>query len=226
MKQLLIGLFLLLSYTLKAQVISCPLPSAGNNAQYVDTLGALKTRIGNHRCFAYAYGIDSLRDGRGGVYMYDTALTNAHDGFLYIQPGFGSACPQAKGRWARANQSVLQYPQGKLFKIAGGYKVFIGSGTMSGSSNDVTLNLTTDNTAGGPNIFSGANLMAFANIDMTTIPLANNAQPAGVTYASNKKTVTFRFSYTAAATVLGISVLSLPGSIPAGTPYRYIVHGD
>lgn len=104
------------------------------------------------------------------------------------------------GQWSAlsallsAMGAKTSYAQGNLYTI-GPFRVFLGTATTDASANSVaTLNLTTDNTAGGPAIFS--------TIDFH---FAQSVNPA----ASITAGVTTNFS-----AITGVKVLSYLNTVP------------
>lgn len=222
MKQLF--LFGLIICTLSAGA-QCPVGNVGSTIRTVDTAGALRGFYGNHRTLAVVYGKDSLRDGLGSNYMFDTASVAADDGYLHIVPGQYLGCPIPKGRWERVIQSPLVYPQGSLYKLPGGLRVFIGNLTTSSASNNVTVNLTTDNTPTGTSFFTSSTVISEAVANPSGFPVGSTAKFAGGSIPAGNKTATFTFEYSSLVTVALVGNLLQLGTMPSGTPIKYIVQG-
>src|SRR5687767_12683964 len=69
---------------------------SGGSAQWADTIADLRSMSGtSQHSFAIVYGYNSIGDGGGGVFYWDSASTAVDDGGLV----FGSFSPS--GRWRR-----------------------------------------------------------------------------------------------------------------------------
>lgn len=213
MKHLLFTLLIGLSLAGKSQ--QCPPFFMGSTQLYVDSVGALKDYAANHKGFAYPFGKDSIRDGKGGVFMFDTASLAVHDGDNVVQPGYSSVCVRAKGRWLRVNVNRIPLPQGSLMQIAG-EKRLSGTATMD-ASGEATINLTTDNTAGGTALFNNIAFVGLTAIRNSNLPNDIVVGDVKVIGTSNK-TITVKFA-------TGPAVLALL-SPPTGTVFRFYIVGN
>lgn len=112
-------------------------------------LAALKASAGKPDTLTILMYRAAPSDGLGGTYYWDAASTEAEDSTYLniIAPATGA------GRWKRIIARVTVLPQGVLVSN-NGVKTLYASASVVGSAGQATLNLTTDNTASGPAIFS------------------------------------------------------------------------
>lgn len=182
----------------------------------VNTMADLKKFKGEHNAYAYMTGKDSIADGQGGSYRYDTASTTTADNYNVIQ-----VTGVTKGRWIRANQTTINYTQGTIFKI-GPLKIFTGMATIAGGNGEVLINLTNENTANGTAFFTNvlfASAMAEQASSNSNDVVIGNVKNIG----AGNKTITFRFATGATVSVLGAASLRVAGN---GLNVRYIVLGN
>lgn len=115
----------------------------------VNLLADLKTQPVAADTPIFVTGINTLRDGKGGFYIWDAASTTAEDTVYYntVQSSVTST-----GRWVRVFQRTITLPHG-ILNINGGVKTFYATAnTVSGGT--AKINLTLDNTTTGPSIFN------------------------------------------------------------------------
>jgi hypothetical protein len=226
MKKALLALTFIISLT--AGKSQCPLGSIGSVWVAVDTAGVLKNYYANNRSFAYVYGRDSVNDNLGGAYRFSDTSTMPHDGYLSIQPGYGSACPMSIGRWLRANQSSLSVPQGTVFTQPGGLKILMGTTTTSAGADSVRVNLTWDNTITGIPIFRSTVVLPQSQIDQSGFPAGTKSKPAGGRLYNGNKIASFKYEVNSIVTItilgVGTQVLT-PALMPGGHTVTYLIIG-
>jgi len=89
-------------------------------------------------------------DGLGGTYYWDAASTDAED-LAYLNTVAVSGI--TTGRWKRLSTRVTVLPQG-ILTVNGGVKTLYATATVAGTAGQAALNLTTNNVATGPAIFT------------------------------------------------------------------------
>lgn len=166
-------------------------------------------------------GRDSVGDGKGGFYRWDSTDTTSAQDDTYLNV-VTSSVNGATGRWVRVFQRARNTTGGVLVNI-GGVKTYFTSGTTDSSGN-ITINLTEENTSGGTALFT--NIMSIQANPQTN---ANGPSDAVQSYrkslSTNLKTTTFGF-YKANALTITLGLLYSPfASVGAGVPVQFRVEG-
>jgi hypothetical protein len=181
----------------------------------VNTVAELKQYPGAHNAYAYMTGRDSIADGLGGNYRYDTSSTATADDYNIVQ-----VTGVTKGRWMRANQNTFIYTGGTVFKI-GPLKIYVGATTI-GSNGETTINATTDNTTNGTAIFTNIFFATGQAISNVTTP---NEIVTGMTksISANKKQVVLKFGTGNLVSILGAVTVT---AAPNGVQQQFLIIGN
>lgn len=163
----------------------------------------LKQYRGNTKNFTYVMGMDSLNDGQGGAFRWDSSSTVTPDDYNFIQ-----ANNVAIGRWIRANQNRMQLLQGMLFRSGGMTTLYLDS--VTNSNGQILVNLTTNNTSTGTAIFK-ANIIEISITPMQASAAANARTFGSATISADRKTAVVQLTSSNETTVglLGLTTLTI-----------------
>lgn len=185
----------------------------------VNVLTDLKTLAINTNSTVFMVGRNTVADGLGGFYQWDSTSVVAED-TTYLNVIQSNNI--TTGRWLRIFQKSKSYPQGTLVNN-GGVKALYISGTTD-INGEVTINLTDDNTATGNALFTEV-WVTTAQSTTTASSVSNAVQSYRKSLAVNLKTVTFGF-YKANALTITLGLLYNPfSSIGAGTVIQFKIEG-
>lgn len=187
---------------------------------FVNTLPDLRTLLPTQDRVYFLLGRDSIYDGKGGFYRYDSTSTDTVEN--YYMNVLGSNLSTV-GKFKRIFAKTFALPGG-ILSINAGIKTYYCTGTTN-SSGEITINRTVDNTSNGASIFTeiwGTTIMPVA---IATGPAeAVQSYPRTAPAVSNK-TVTYGF-YKANAVTVTVGLLLTPvASIGAGTSVNFIIVG-
>lgn len=163
---------------------------------------ALRDQVEADGTYTYFMGLFADQDGIViGDYVYHSASTETSDDYNVVKP---DAVDDSTvfGRWIRMYRSEIRYAHGVLHRPSSSLKTFMADVTV-GSSGEVTLNLTEENTSGGTAFFPNAIR------DINVIAIRNISTPIDVPWGSVKsigsgnKTITFKCADAVALALLG-----------------------
>jgi|GEM_PF-5069737 len=202
--------------------------AAAREVRVASSLADLKAMTPTATGLVLLMGKTASSDGLGGTYYWDSASAEAEDA-TYLNVVVSTALGVTAGRWRRIIAKTTVLPQGTLV-VSGGVKTLYATATVVGSAGQATLNLTTDNTATGPAIFSEI----WANLSDVkppiTVTVIEDTPACSVQSETTKQTV--HVATRGNKTTLGSTLLALTGLVitslryaPAGTVLRITVTG-
>lgn len=186
--------------------------------QIVNTVADLRLLNPATNQIALMVGKTLVGDGLGGFYRWDSTATGAEDTYM----NFIISTVNSNGRWVRVFQKARAVGGGILVNN-GGVKSFYISAT-TGSTGEVTLNLTMDNTATGTAIFS--EIWSIVPNPQTSAATPSDAvQSYRKSLSADLKTTTYGF-YKANAVTITLGLFLTPvTSIGAGTNIQFRIDG-
>lgn len=173
----------------------------------VSNITGLKALKGVANSVQYVLGKDSARDGRGGMYYWDSTSVATNDDFNVVQ-----VTGQSLGRWIRNTQTQNTYPTGTLFRI-GALRLFIGTCTTNASGVAV-INATEDGTSTGIALFPTS---IYSTVGQ--IPRAGQEALVGkpLAYPAGLKVISIQF---VTASLLGVVTV-----VPTGQAGTFFIVG-